>query len=353
MQVMAPSGELHVELASGPPSTLHTLRLDADYIQLEARCCLHHAPESVAQCYVSTAADGMPMTVCIISCPIFCIDISETATAWPESSSCQRCSADCWRPGWERQQTAHAAVGAQRVRNRAALRDRRGGEHHIDIEAHVQLLASHRPFNACVYIIATHNQRGTVSAGMPSEIPYNAAPPQVLIIQKAEAQAHLGRHLVDWIAHCGAAAVVLGSYMNDNKRGILAVGVGHVRIQSATTVSPAAHHLRHMQDVRLCTVPVCRVMPHYCVLKPLQVTMARGSMCGTATAATRCWMPCKVLASGAGSSARTSRRRMAGRRQLLRTRAHALESAFASPACDVCTHAIVRRTWKQTRLVFI
>ena len=62
-QVMAPHGELHVALTPGPPSTLHELRLDAAYVQLEVHHCMHNAADSVAQGCVFVAADGLPLTV--------------------------------------------------------------------------------------------------------------------------------------------------------------------------------------------------------------------------------------------------------------------------------------------------
>ncbi len=88
------------------------------------------------------------------------------------------------------------------------------------------------------------------------EARYKSAPLQVFVIQQAEAPAYLGRHLVDWVASCGAAAVLLGAYMNDYKRGRLAVGVDHVRIQSATTIrlTNSCTSFWHMQDKRSCAV---------------------------------------------------------------------------------------------------
>jgi len=83
------------------------------------------------------------------------------------------------------------------------------------------------------------------SSGMSPTVIHNVAPLQATIVdvEEAEPQAYLAEHLVDWVAHCGAASVLLGviGAMNHHTNIGLIFSVGHVQFQRATTLSPTSH----------------------------------------------------------------------------------------------------------------
>ncbi len=87
----------------------------------------------------------------------------------------------------------------------------------------------------------------------------NNAPLQVITVEEAEAQAYLGQLLVDWIAHCGAASVLLGVsdavHASRTIRDALTIDIARcrLRIQRATTPSPPSQQVAaHATHAFMC-----------------------------------------------------------------------------------------------------
>ena len=105
------------------------------------------------------------------------------------------------------------------------------------------------------------------ASGMSSNIILNTVPPQASTVEVAEPRAFCGQLLVDWVAHCGAASVVLGviDVVNENPNDDFAISVSRVQLRCATTSSSTSQpDVAHAKRVHVLVCGVCHADFAYC-----------------------------------------------------------------------------------------